>query len=417
GGPDGGDGGRGGHLIFKVDPNLNSLIHLRKKSIWKAEPGQDGHRFNKAGHAGEDLILNVPPGTLVYDQGKNKLLFDLVDSDQEVVFLEGGKGGFGNAHFVSSVRQAPLFGEKGEPGASIKIRLEMRMVADVGLIGLPSVGKSTLISRITDAKPKIADYPFTTLIPNMGVVALSRWGGSAEQTFVVADIPGLIEGAHQGKGLGDEFLRHVSRTSILVHLLDCQSVDPFKDYEVIMNELKLYDPELAKRPQILVLNKMDTLDQETADYLMKELKSFLVRKKKSKLPLFSISGISGQGLSELVFYLFKEVQKIRKAQKASPVITEEVHRVFRPHLEEGNRGFSIEEEIPKRKKEGAPRAFRVTGKRIEQIVVMSPLENDAAMARIYDIMKKMGITPQLRKKGATVGDLIRIGEGVFEFRG
>lgn len=407
GGPDGGDGGRGGHIVLRVNSNLNSLIHLKKKPLYKAEAGVAGHRFDKAGKCAEDLVLEVPPGTLLYNNETDELIVDLVSEGDELVLLYGGKGGFGNAHFTSSIRQAPDFAEKGEPGEKMEVRFEMKMVADVGIIGIPSVGKSTLISRITDAKPKIADYPFTTLVPNMGVVNLSKWGGSKSETFVVADVPGLIEGAHQGKGLGDEFLRHVSRSAILLHVLDCQAQDMKNDYKVIINELKEYDPDLAKRPQIVVMNKIDTIDEETRELLMKDLK-----KVTKKVPLFMVSAVSGEELKPLVYQLWKEVQKFRKAEPDKEPVGHEGYRVFRPHLEKKRDTFEITIEGKK-----DHQIFVVKGKRIEQIVVMSDLENRAALMRVYDVMEKMSILKQIRKMDAELGDFIQIGKAKLEFRG
>jgi GTPase len=407
GGPDGGNGGRGGHIVLRVNPNINSLIDLRNSPQIKAEPGVDGHRFDKAGRRGEDLVLDVPPGTLVYDNKRGDLIVDLVEEGDDFILLRGGRGGFGNAHFTSSVRQAPDFAEKGEPGEEVEIRFEMQMVADIGIIGLPSVGKSTLIAHITDAKPKIADYPFTTLIPNMGVVNLNRWGGDKAQTFVVADVPGLIEGAHQGKGLGDEFLRHVSRTAILVHMVDCQAKDMAQDFKVISNELKEYDESLAERPQVVVINKIDTVDEETKEMLMDEFRPCLP----VGVPLFAISGVSGAGLRELVLSLWNEVQKLKKTD----TVTEKPkagYRVFRPHLEKGSKEFNVE-----RIESDEGVVFEVQGKRIEQIVVMSPMENRSARMRIYDVLEKMGIMREIRKQEGNAGDIIRIEKRDLEFPG
>lgn len=419
GGPDGGDGGRGGHVLLKVNPNINSLIDIRKRKIYQAEAGENGHRSNRAGRAGEDLILEVPPGTLVYNEETDDLIVDLVKPGEAYQLLEGGRGGYGNAHFATSIRQAPDFAERGEPGASMNVHLEMRMVADVGIIGLPSVGKSTLIAHITDAKPKIADYPFTTLVPNMGVVDMKRFGGSKGETFVIADIPGLIEGAHEGKGLGDEFLRHISRTAILLHVLDCQSQDIFHDYEVIVGELKAYDPALAKRQHALAINKIDTLDKETTTFLIHEIEKYFKRKKRKAPPIFAISAHAGEGLKPLVFHLFKEVQGNRKLLKQkSTESPQETYRVFRPHLEDKqSRAFEVLLERTKKIKEGEiERRFRIKGKRIEQIVAMTDIENKSAVARIYDVMMKQGIVKELKKSGAKNGDEICIGEQAFEFR-
>jgi len=407
GGPDGGNGGKGGSVVLRVNSNLNSLIDIKKQKIYKAEEGTAGHRFDRAGRSGEDLVLEVPPGTLVYNEDTDELMADLVENNEQFVMLEGGKGGFGNAHFTTSIRQAPDFAEKGEPGKEIHVRLEMQLVADVGIIGLPSVGKSTLISRLTKVKPKIADYPFTTLIPNLGVADMSPWGGDVGQSFVMADIPGLIEGAHEGKGLGHEFLRHISRTALLVHVLDCQSKDMMKDYEVIMKELHAYDPKMAKLSQIVAINKSDTIDKETQDLLVKELKDSFKKKKLKIGKLFIFSSVTGEGLKKFMFYLWEEVQKLA----ASPATVKKLdsgYRVFRPHLEVDSGGFDVKK---------VENEFFVTGKRIEQIVVMTNFGNRSAIFRVYDVMEKMGILKKIRSMGAELGNVIHIGEGIFEFRG
>lgn len=406
GGPDGGNGGNGGNVILRVNSNLNSLIDIKKQKFYRADPGVNGHRFDMAGRAGEDLFLEVPPGTLVYSAETGALLADLVVEGRTFTVAKGGRGGHGNAHFASSVRQAPDFAEFGEPGQQVSLRLEMQMVADVGIIGIPSVGKSTLISRITDAKPKIADYPFTTLIPNMGVVDMSRWGSDKGETFVVADVPGLIEGAHEGKGLGHEFLRHVSRTAILLHVLDCQAQDPFKDYETLMKELSAYREELATRPQVLVVNKIDTLDESTRDFLKEEVLKYL-KKKKLALPVFMISAVTGEGLKPVLFHLLGEVRRLKAVRALTPLKAEEVH-VFRPHLERDPMAFEVI-------KEG--NAFVVKGGRIQQIAVMTDFLNPSAVMRVHDVLEKMDIARALRGQGAVVGDRIKIGEATLEFRG
>jgi GTPase len=421
GGPDGGDGGRGGHVVLKVSSNLNTLFHLRKKPIHRGEEGVGGHRFDKAGRQGEDLILEIPPGTLVYSSETDDLIVDMVENGDEFILLHGGKGGFGNAHFTSSVRQAPDFAEKGEPGEELNVRFEMQLVADVGIIGLPSVGKSTLISRITDAKPKIAAYHFTTLIPNMGMVDLTKWGGSKGETFAVADVPGLIEGAHQGKGLGDEFLRHVSRTAMMVHVVDCQSMDMMKDYEVIMNELEAYDPKIANRPQVLVINKVDTIDEETRELLLQEWKAFL-KKRKVEVPIFMISSVAGIGLKPLILFLWTEVQKLRKNQAIDREDrSKEGYRVFRPHLNGRTTDFEVEvveeEMLNDEGEKEMMKVFVIRGKRIEQIVVMSDLEHKGALMRVYDVLEKMRIANEIRRLGGQMGDFVRIGKADIEFRG
>ncbi|KKR25819.1 MAG: GTP-binding protein Obg/CgtA, GTP-binding protein [Candidatus Peregrinibacteria bacterium GW2011_GWE2_39_6] len=402
GGPDGGDGGHGGSIVIKVNSNLNSLFHLCKKKKYTAEFGYPGARFNKAGRVGEDLVLEVPQGTLLYNEETNELIKDFVTNNEAMIFMK----------VVSSIRQAPKFAEQGETGASLTVRLEMRLVAEIGIIGLPSVGKSTLISRITDAKPKIADYPFTTLIPNIGVVEMSRWGGEKNETFVVADIPGLIEGAHKGKGLGDEFLRHISRTAFLIHVLDCQSNDLFRDYKIILNELMAYDPVLALRPQLVVINKIDTLDSKNRGKTIEDFNKFLKLNLKSKAPqVLAISAVTGDGLKDLIHLSWKASQKFRQASLAATVSNQAVksdYKIFRPHLDKISQAFEILKE-----QEG----FRVKGKRIEQIADMSDFANKEALARIDDIFKKMGILKELKKIGAKVGDKIMIGDKLTQFRG
>jgi GTP-binding protein len=417
GGPDGGDGGKGGDIVLQVNPNINTLIDFQAGHLYEAESGIKGYRFNMAGRAAEDLVVDVPPGTQIYNPVNGQLTIDLVEPWSRCILLKGGKGGFGNAHFKSSIRQAPDFAELGEPGKTLEVRLEMRMVADVGIIGLPSVGKSTLISRISNAKPKIADYPFTTLVPNMGVVDFSKWGGGAGESFVVADIPGLIEGAHLGKGLGHEFLRHISRTALLVHMLDCQAQDMTKDFQIIMNELKTYDPELAKRPQIIVVNKIDTIDEETQTLVKKDLQAFL-KKKKVKAPLFFISGVSGSGLKEVIHQLWKEVQAFRARTKTLVQPSEhskESYRVFRPHLDSDTKAFTVSQSAVQTNNVSHT-VFVISGPRLDQIVSMTDVDNPSAVHRVHDVLKKMGIQRELIRRGAQVGDKIQIFGHVFDFR-
>jgi GTP-binding protein len=319
------------------------------------------------------------------------------------------------------VRQAPDFAELGEPGPSMNVKLEMKMVADVGIIGIPSVGKSTLISRITEAKPKIADYPFTTLVPNMGVVEMKKWGGSERETFVVADIPGLIEGAHEGRGLGDEFLRHISRTALLLHVLDAQAQDIQKDYAVIRKEMEKNDPKLAERPQMVVINKTDTLDTSNQKKLTLEMEKFL-KKQKDKSALFTISAVKGDGLKEMIHCLWREIVKLRKNQRQQEIEQEksesEQPKIFRPHLEQDPKSFLTQ--LIKEKKTAAGmryKIFKVTGKRIEQIVAMSDLNNEEALNRIYHVMDRLGITLQLKRESAKMGDRVQIGDAKLEFKG
>ncbi|MBV6497687.1 MAG: GTPase ObgE [Acidobacteria bacterium ACB1] len=292
GGPSGGDGGVGGSIFIEADEGLNTLLHLRYNPEHKAERGRHGEGSNRSGKDGEDLTVRVPVGTQVFDADTGDLLFDFVEAGQRYLAAKGGKGGWGNAHFATPTKQAPKYHYDGRPGEERNLQLELKLIADVGLVGFPNAGKSTLISVISAAKPKIADYPFTTLEPNLGVVDMGDF-----KTFVVADIPGLIEGASNGAGLGDRFLRHVERTKMILHLVDVSSVsgrDPVNDYEVINRELAAYDADLAERPQIVVATKIDALDDE------ERLESLKATSKKDGRPFFAISAVTNKGVSELV---------------------------------------------------------------------------------------------------------------------
>jgi len=292
GGPSGGDGGRGGSVWLESDEGLNTLLHLRYNPEHKAERGRHGEGSNRHGKDGEDVTVRVPVGTQVFEAGSSELLFDFTEPEQRYMAAKGGKGGWGNAHFATSTRRAPKFHYSGRPGVERELQLELKLIADVGLVGFPNAGKSTLISVISAAKPKIADYPFTTLEPNLGVVDMGNF-----KTFVVADIPGLIEGASEGAGLGDRFLRHVERTKLILHLVDVSSLsgrDPVEDYKVINRELKNYAEDLANRPQIVVATKIDALDEP------ERLEALKKQAKKDRKEFFAISSVTGEGVKELV---------------------------------------------------------------------------------------------------------------------
>ena len=292
GGPSGGDGGRGGSVWLESDEGLNTLLHLRYNPEHKAERGRHGEGSNRHGKDGEDVTVRVPVGTQVFEAGSSELLFDFTEPEQRYMAAKGGKGGWGNAHFATSTRRAPKFHYSGRPGVERELQLELKLIADVGLVGFPNAGKSTLISVISAAKPKIADYPFTTLEPNLGVVDMGNF-----KTFVVADIPGLIEGASEGAGLGDRFLRHVERTKLILHLVDVSSLsgrDPVEDYKVINRELKNYAEDLANRPQIVVATKIDALDEP------ERLEALKKQAKKDRKEFFAISSVTGGGVKELV---------------------------------------------------------------------------------------------------------------------
>jgi GTP-binding protein len=296
GGPDGGDGGDGGDVIIQVDPHMTTLLDFRYKRHYKAENGEPGKGALKHGKKGKDVLMKVPPGTIIRDLNARKIIADLTKKDQTVAAAHGGRGGKGNAHFKSPTLQSPRKSEPGAKGEERKLSLELKLLADVGIVGQPNVGKSTLLAKLSSAKPKIADYPFTTLSPNLGMVKLND-----HQSFVLADIPGLIEGAHQGKGLGIEFLKHIQRTKLLLYLLDATSDDIMADYRSLLNEIKLFDPLLPQRPKVVVLNKIDLLSQ------VKKTKIGM-----SKTPVSYISALTGKGTKELLTIIKSKLEEIKK---------------------------------------------------------------------------------------------------------
>lgn len=296
GGPDGGNGGKGGDIIFIADSNLNTLLDFRYKQIYKAENGRPGGSKNCTGKSGADKIIKVPCGTIIKDAITGEILADLINDNDKFVALIGGKGGKGNAEFATPTNQAPRFAEKGEPGKELEIILELKLIADVGIVGLPNSGKSTLISVISSAKPKIADYPFTTLVPNLGIVRIGE-----EKSFTVADIPGIIEGASQGKGLGIQFLRHIERTKVLLFLLDATSAKPSNDYKILINELTKYSPALKKKDKIICISKIDTATNTTREKF-KKMKLY-----NKETPKLMISSVSGEGIEELKYILWKTI--------------------------------------------------------------------------------------------------------------
>lgn len=297
GGPDGGNGGNGGSIIIRADKQLTTLMDFRYKHKYYAESGEHGMGANKTGKTGKDTILRVPAGTVIKDADTDKLIFDLVNDGDEIIIVKGGRGGKGNAEFATSTDQAPRHATKGTEGEEKNIQLELKLLADIGLVGFPNTGKSTLISRISAAKPKIADYPFTTLIPNLGIV---RYG--EEKSFVVADMPGLIEGAHTGKGLGIEFLRHIERTRVLVFMIECIADDPKTQYKTLVNELKSFNETMVKKPQIIAITKMDLAD----DAIQKSLKNL---KFPQSVPMIHISAVTGDGLKTLIDMMWKKLKR------------------------------------------------------------------------------------------------------------
>lgn len=397
GGPDGGDGGRGGSVYIEATSNLNTLIDYRYHQHFKAGAGGAGARQKMHGAKGEDIILKVPRGTVIRDSATNEVIADLVEDSQRVMVARGGRGGLGNVHFATSTRQAPREAQNGEPGEERWLLLELRLIADVGIVGYPNAGKSTLLSVVTAAQPKIADYPFTTLSPNLGVVVVGQLGSGDEFSFVLADIPGLIEGAAQGVGLGHEFLRHIQRTRLLIHMLDGASLDrdPWQDFQTINQELREYDEHLATRPQIIVLNKMDLPEAQQRWLALK------AQAQANGYPVFAISAAAHQGTDELMAYTARRLQEIQQEEAeraASQIVSDTTAPVLRPQPEDA---FTVSKE------QGV---YVVRGKRVERIVSMTNLDSDESMDRLQVTLEKMGVTKALEDAGVKVGDLVRFGK-------
>jgi GTPase len=387
GGPGGGDGGRGGDIIFRVNRSMNTLAPFLNRIHFKAPHGKRGQGSTKTGASAKAVFIDVPPGTVVRDAATDEVLADLVAHDDVAVIVPGGRGGRGNAHFSNSANQAPHHAEKGEPGTERWLILELKLIADVGIVGVPNAGKSTLLSVISNARPKIADYPFTTLEPNLGVVIYDH------RDLVVADIPGLIEGAHMGVGLGHAFLRHVQRTRLLVHLLNGMSDNPLADFNQINVELALFDERLKERPQIVVFNKMDIPDaQEKWETIQRELRA------RSIEPM-AISAATQTGVEGLIQQLFQTMDTLPKEM---PVVEVPLYT-----LKDDEIFFEIEHEG-----EGE---YRVTGKRIERAAAMTYWEHDEAIMRFQRILETLGVTEALRKAGVQEGDTVHIGEHELEW--
>ncbi|MEM7031611.1 MAG: GTPase ObgE [Chloroflexota bacterium] len=388
GGPSGGNGGRGGHVVLKVDPQLNTLIHFRHRNRFKGDRGIHGGGKDQHGKAGADKIVSVPPGTIVRQADTEILLGDLVEPGQEFIVAQGGRGGRGNAAFKSSTRQAPRMAEKGAPGQALWIQLELKIIADVGIAGVPNAGKSTLLASVTAAKPKIANYPFTTLQPNLGVVLVDH------RDFVMADIPGLIEGAHEGVGLGHQFLRHVERTRLLIHLLDGASADPLSEFDQINEELRLFNPTLAEKPQILVLNKHDLPFAHEHWPAVQERAAVL------DLPVFFVSAASRHGVAELMGFV---LTKIDELPEVGPLVEVETP-VFT--LESDSQAFEVETD------EGV---FYVSGSAIDHLVAQTYWDIDEAVQQAQFKLESMGVLPALREAGVEPGDTVFLGELELEW--
>lgn len=387
GGPDGGDGGKGGDIIFRADKDTNTLLDLKFTPLLTAEDGKNGSGTRSAGRSGKDLIIEVPIGTIVKKNGE--IIADLTHDQEEKVIAKGGDGGFGNAHFKSSVRQAPIIAEVGEPGEEFKAEVELKLLADVGLVGLPNAGKSTFLSCVSNAKPEIADYPFTTLTPNLGMAHID------EKDILIADIPGLIEGASEGKGLGHDFLRHVDRTAVILHLVDVYNDDAGEAYRVIRNELNKYS-DLKDRPEIVALTKCEGVDDE----IINMQKDAILSQNRDAI-IFAISSVAHKGTEELLRELSKIVYE--KKNKVIEEIEDEIPEDV-PTIELSDKEYKNTWKV-ERTEDGK---FIVTGEKIEKFARRTDLNNYASLNRLRDIMKKLGIRAELTSLGATPDSIIVI---------
>jgi GTP-binding protein len=389
GGPDGGDGGKGGDVILEVSPKLNTLSAFRRKRHFRADDGGHGGGNNKSGRNGIDKVIHVPPGTVVRDEHSGEMLGDLIQPGQRLVVCNGGRGGRGNARFTTSRNQAPRVAEKGEPLQERWLLLELRLIADIGIVGVPNAGKSTLLAAVTNARPKIADYPFTTLQPNLGVAELDD-----EVTLVLADIPGLIEGAHAGEGLGFAFLRHIQRTRVLIHLIDGASADPLADFSQVNTELALFDERLTQKPVLVAINKLDLPEVKTR---WPDLEAQFSRRGYTPLP---ISALAREGLRELLYKAYAALQKAEPPEAMYDELP-----VYRPEPDPTE--FEVSREI-----DGG---WRISGVAIERAAHMTYWEYDEAVRRFQRLLEQMGVEDALRQAGAKSGDNVRIGEYELEW--
>ena len=394
GGPDGGDGGKGGDVYFRVDPDANTLIEFRFKKKFKAENGENGQGARKYGKSGENLYIPVPIGTVVKDATTNELLADLSEPGQKTLLLKGGRGGLGNSHFATATRQAPRFAQDGEPGEEREFILELKLLADVGLVGFPNVGKSTFLSVVTSATPKIANYHFTTIDPNLGVIK-SKYGDS----FVIADIPGIIEGASDGTGLGIQFLRHIERTRMLLHFIDVSGLEgrnPVEDYKTINEELQKYSKKLAKRTQIIVANKADAMTDDT-NY--KELEKIA---NNNNQRIFKISATTGEGIEELMNYVSKTLKTLPK-ENLIDIDTNIKEKVYKIEDEEK---FNVE-------KDG--KTFVVKGEAVDKIIRRVNITDNESLYYLHKKLDEIGLDKALKKAGIKDGDTVKIGNYEMEW--
>ena len=392
GGPDGGNGGRGGDIIFEVDKGLNTLSDFRHNSKYVAESGQEGGKRRCTGKDGADLIIKVPEGTVIYDDENHKVIADMSNGNLRETILKGGRGGKGNMNYATSTMQAPQYAQPGQDAQELWVRLELKVIADVGLVGFPNVGKSTLLSRVTNARPKIANYHFTTLNPNLGVVDLNDAKG-----FVIADIPGLIEGASEGVGLGHEFLRHIERTKVIIHMVDAASTEgrnPVADIKAINHELYAYNPELLSRPQVIAANKIDVLNAMDGTDTIKELKEAF---EKDGIKVFPISAVTGQGLKELLYH----VSSLLSNMDSTPVTFEkelDVDTLF----DNPNEAFYVE-----KSNDGI---YFVYGPRVDRMLGYTNLESEKGFNFFQRFLRETGILKELKSLGVQEGDTVRVGE-------
>lgn len=393
GGPDGGNGGKGGDIIFEVDKGLNTLGDFRHNSKYIAKSGEEGGKRRCTGRDGEDLVIKVPEGTVIYDDESRKVIADMSNDNLREVILKGGRGGKGNMNYATSTMQAPQYAQPGQDAQELWVRLELKVIADVGLVGFPNVGKSTLLSRVTNARPKIANYHFTTLNPNLGVVDLDGGRG-----FVIADIPGLIEGASEGVGLGHEFLRHMERTKVIIHMVDAASTegrDPVADIKAINEELRAYNPELLKRPQVIAANKIDVIytDDETENPVDVIKKAF----EPEGIKVYPISAVTGQGLKELLYY----VRELLDSMTDEPVMFEkelDTDTLF----DNPNEAFYVEKDDKG--------VYVVSGPRIDRMLGYTNLESEKGFNFFQKFLRQTGVLKQLKELGVQEGDTVRVGD-------
>lgn len=397
GGPDGGDGGKGGDVIFVVDEGLNTLSDFRHTGKYRAQDGQDGGKRNCRGRDGEDVILKVPEGTVIKEYNSGKVIVDMSGENRRVVLLKGGRGGSGNQHYATSTMQAPKYAQPGQPAQELELALELKVIADVGLVGFPNVGKSTFLARVTNARPKIANYPFTTLNPNLGVVDLEDARG-----FVIADIPGLIEGASEGVGLGHEFLRHIERTKVLIHIVDAAGLegrDPVEDIYTINRELQSYQVDLSRKPQVIAANKTDVLFSMDDSPLQRIRETF----EPQGISVFPISAVSGQGIRELLYHVRAMLDRLDE----NPVVFQQE---FFPGqmLPDSNEPFTVSYD-------GQAQEYVVEGPRIEKMLGYTNLESEKGFAFFQNFLKEAGILEKLEELGIQEGDTVRMYGLTFDY--